>query len=290
MTSTKLRGRRAIVTGAADGLGRAFARALADNGASVAGCDIDPAVTSLESDLQERHVSGFAQVFDINDPSAVRAFVDAAAARFDGLDILVSNAGTVRLTSPITDPWSKTVEDFDAVMGVNLRGTYLIGRAAIPFLVSRGGDIVNITTDHIHTCGYPTETDHSDAGQCPYADGRRPPLGGPNFDVYDSSKWALKGLTNVWASLLASHGVRVNSLGMGATDTPMLRGFLGGPPTDPTVMTPEQVAEVLIALLAEGSTGRTGDSVELWPGHPCELPPLSLDGEISMAALANVRV
>jgi hypothetical protein len=130
-----------------------------------------------------------------------------------------------------------------------------------------------VTTDHIHTCGWPVALDHADAPACPWAAAHRPPGGGPAFDLYDASKWALNGLTGAWATALRPHGIRVNSFGMGATDTPMYRGFLGGRPPAPGVMDPADVAAVLLDLLAEGPEGRTGDSIQLWIGHPCVLSP-----------------
>ena len=78
---------------------------------------------------------------------------------------MVNNAGVVRVTAPTTDSWEQAVDDFRSMVDVNLGGTYLVGRAAIPHLIQHGGDIVNITTDHIHTCGYPIEVDHADAGR-----------------------------------------------------------------------------------------------------------------------------
>jgi NAD(P)-dependent dehydrogenase (short-subunit alcohol dehydrogenase family) len=110
---------------------------------------------------------------------------------------------------------------------------------------------------------------------------RRPPIGGSGFDVYDASKWGVKGLTLAWSRALASHGVRVNSIGMGPTNTPMYRAHLGAKPPPPTMMEPEQIASVLVELIAEGPSGRTGDSIELWAGHPCLLPPVGLDGSLA---------
>ena len=281
-----LAGRRALITGAAAGLGRSFALALAEAGATVSGCDVDPDVESLAAELGGR--AGLLAVADVADAGAVDALVAAAGARMDGLDLLVNNAAVVRQTAPLDDDFEQAVADFDAVVGVNYRGSYLVGRAAIPHLARHGGDLVNVTTDHVHTCGYPVAVEHEEGSVCRWAGTRRPPLGGPRYDVYDSSKWALKGLTLTWAAALAEHGVRVNSLGMGATDTPLIRAHLaakGAPPT-PGMLAPERVAAVLVELLAEGPDGRSGDSVQLWPGHPCELPPVGLDGRLAAQILA----
>jgi 3-oxoacyl-[acyl-carrier protein] reductase len=273
-----LAGRRALVTGAAQGLGRAFATVFAAEGATVAACDTQPEVDDLAPHC-------WAAVADVTDAAAVKAFVDEAARRLGGIDIVVNNAGVIRQTSPADDPWDQAVDDFDAVIGVNFRGGYLLGRAAMPHLVRRGGDIVNITSDHVHTCGYPEAIDHADAPDCRWAGTRRPPLGGPRYDVYDSSKWGLHGLTHVWARTLAEHRVRVNSVGMGATDTPMIRAHLAakGAPPPAGLMRAEQVAAVVVELIAEGPDGRTGDHVQLWRDHPCRLPPVGLDGQLAQS-------
>jgi len=270
--TASIKGRRAIVTGAAQGLGLACAHALAKAGADVGVCDTSPAVEGVASDLAAYGGSAWAAVADVSSPDDVRRFVDGAARRLGGIDMVVNNAGVCLPTSPAGDPWDKAVTDYDLTVGANLRGAYLVGRAAIPYLIRQGGHIVNVTTDHIHTCGWPVALDHADAPACPWAATPRPPGGGPAFDVYDASKWAINGLTHAWATALRPHGIRVNSFGMGATDTPMYRGFLGGRPPAPGVMDPANVASVLLDLLAEGPEGRTGASVQLWVGHPCVLP------------------
>jgi len=271
--TASIKGRKAIVTGAAQGLGLACAHALARAGADVGVCDINPAVVDVAADLAAYGGSAWAAVADVASPDDVRRFVDGAAQQFGGIDTVVNNAGVCLRTSPLSDPWDKAVADYDLTVGANLRGAYLVGRAAIPYLIRQGGDIVNVTTDHVHTCGWPVALDHADAPDCPWAAAPRPPGGGRAFDVYDASKWGLNGLTQAWAAALGPHGIRVNSFGMGATDTPMYRGFAGGRAPAPGVMAPANVAAVLLDLLAEGPQGRTGDSVQLWIGHPCVLPP-----------------
>ena len=96
------------------------------------------------------------------------------------------------------------------------------------------------------------------------------------MDAYDASKWGVVGLTLAWAAALRPAGVRVNCLCVGATDTPMLRGFLPDEPDAELVATwlrPADVAGAVRELLAEASHGRTGDCIGLWPGHPTGLPP-----------------
>ncbi len=267
--------RKAIVTGAAQGLGLACAHALAKAGAKVAVCDINPAIEGVALALAAYGGTCWAAVADVSMPDDVRHFVDGAAQHLGGIDTVVNNAGVCVPTSPVSDPWDKAVSDYDWTLGANLRSAYLVGRAAIPYLMRQGGDIVNVTTDHVHTCGWPTALDHADAPTCPWAAAPRPPGGGAAFDIYDASKWGLNGLTQAWAKALRAHGIRVNSFGMGATDTPMYRGFLGGRPPAPGLMDPAEVAAVLLDLLAEGPQGRSGDSIQLWVGHPCVLPPVA---------------
>lgn len=164
----------------------------------------------------------------------------------------MANAGGIRLTSPL-DPWPKALEDFDHQIATNLRSTFLLGRAVAPFMVATGGGhVVNVSTDHMHR-----------------APGVRTG-GGASMDLYDASKWAIRGLTEAWAVALHPHGIRVNELCMGATDGPMLREFVGdraGADTMAAWLRPEDVARVLVELLSEGPDGRTGTQIGMWVGH-----------------------
>ncbi|MGH1502750.1 MAG: SDR family NAD(P)-dependent oxidoreductase [Acidimicrobiales bacterium] len=279
-----LAGRRALVTGAAVGLGAAFARRLRANGARVVGIDQDP--TAAGDDVV---------VADLADPAAAVAAVDDAAARLGGLDLVINNAGIIE-RSPLVglDPLA-ALEVFDRVMAVNLRAPFVVARAALPHLLDRDrsaapvADIVNVTTDHLHTCGWPWPIEHGPGSTCPDADGLRPPVTSTSVDVYDASKWGLTGMSGVWAHALAPHGIRVNALGMGATDTPMYRRMRGDRPPADGMMSPDDVADVAVELIAEGRStadgGRTGDSVQLWVGHPCELPPPTAAARLAPAVI-----
>ena len=96
------------------------------------------------------------------------------------------------------------------------------------------------------------------------------------MDIYDASKWGINGLTLAWSQALAEHGIRVNALCMGATDSHMLRSFFNFQPPPEEVarwMKTEDIAQVLIDLLREGPEGRTGENVGIAVGHPVVLPP-----------------
>ncbi len=253
---TMLSGRSAIVTGAAQGLGRAFAEALVRAGANVTLCDVQPSVVAVARSLGGPG-EALGLVADVAKDEDLGRIVEAALARFGRIDTLVNNAGVWRRT-PVTDPFEKALADFDAMMGPNLRAPLLLSRACVPHLVAAGGgDIVHVSTYYVLPA-------------------KGPGTNSPDTDLYNASKWALNGFTQAWAQVLAPKRVRVNALCMGATDTPMLRGLWSGdPPADfaRTWMKPEQIAQLLIDLLAEGPSGRTGENVGAWVGEPVALGP-----------------
>jgi NAD(P)-dependent dehydrogenase (short-subunit alcohol dehydrogenase family) len=265
----------AIVTGGAVGVGRAFAVALARAGANVTACDVRPEISELDATSERGSLTGV--LADVSRPDEVRRVVDGVLARHGRIDVLINNAGIVRLTEP-TDPWAQALDDYEAVMGTNLYGAFLFGRAVAPAMARQGaGNIVNISTDHVHHCGWPDPIDHPDGSQCPWALERRRP-GFAGMDLYDASKWALNGLTQNWARSLRAHGVRVNSICLGSTDSHMLRSWAGfdgsaEPPAELLAkwMSPDAVAEVVIELIEEGPRGRSGDNVALLVGHPLRL-------------------
>lgn len=255
---TSLEGTAAIITGAANGIGAGMARVLAGEGVSLALCDIDPTLHDLAAELEAAGASVMAAEADVSNPADVRRFVDAAIERFGRIHAMVSNAGTWRATYPL-DPWEKAVDDFDVLVGTNLKGVFLCGRAIAPHMAEMGGgNIVNIATDHI----------------CPppgYNTG-----GGTRMDVYDASKWGINGFTQAWSRVLASDGIRVNAFCMDATDSKMIRGALGMTPPQELLdrwMRPEQIAGLLVDLLEEGPDGRTGENIGIWLDHEVALPP-----------------
>ena len=251
-----LDGKAGIVTGAAVGLGKGYATALAREGCDLAICDIRPEVMDLARELSTTGVRALGFIADVSKPEDVRRVVDEAAAAFGRIDVLVSNAGIWRGSLP-ADDLDKSLEDYEALIGVNLKGVYLFGRAVIPHMIaSGGGNIINIASDHIHT--HPG----------------RATGGGPGMDLYDVSKWGINGLTIAWAKALKGRGIRVNAFCMGATDSYMLRSFhnfQAPPEVVANWMTTEEVCDLAIQLIREGPDGRTGENIPAWTGFKVEL-------------------
>ena len=226
-------------------------------GAAANGVSFGRHLTSIGADF----VAMTSRTLGTNNPAPVIGPVVFSEIHFHPTNSYGSNnnAGEFILSGP-RDDWEHASGDFDRLFGSNTKGAFLFGRAVAPIMIERGGgDIVNISTDHVEP-GPGSRRHHGHGG----------------MDLYNASKWALNGLTFDWATTLAKHHIRVNNICMGATDTEMLRGLLG-PNPDPefmaTWMQPAQVAQVLIDLLAEGPDGRTGDNIGLYAGAECVLPP-----------------
>lgn len=274
--SVSLKGRTAIVTGAAVGIGNAYAKAMAREGCNVAVIDLRPEIMDLTKDLEAHGVKAMAVVGDVSQPATVRKFVDDVIARFGGVDILINNAGQCSV-SLVDDDLDKSLADYESMVGTNLRGEYLMGRAVIPQMLKqgRGGEIVNIGTDHGVTCGSPREI-CPHLSTCTWGDAPRPTGGGTVMDIYDASKYGTYALTFAWAKALRPHNIRVNCMCMGATDSWMIRNFFGERATPEEVatwMTAEDSAQVVVDILREGPKGRTGETINLCVGRPCKKEP-----------------
>lgn len=264
-----LDGRVALVTGAARGIGAAIARTLASAGATVVAVDVRPEIATLAQDGAETPagrtgviVTEVADAASVDDMDAV---VVSAIERFGGVDLVIANAGAAELSS-LEMPAADAVAVFDRMLTGNLRSAYVTVRCALPHLITAGrADVVLVSTDHVEP-----------------RPGATPKTGW--MEGYDAAKWGLEGLLRNWSVTLAPHGVRVNALAMGETDTPMLREFLAerGVPTEKVDrwaggwLTVDEIAGVLMALLADPRPERTGTRIGLWPGFPAVLPPLSV--------------
>lgn len=183
--SFTLDGRVALVTGAARGIGAAIARALAENGAAVALVDLLPEVEQPATDLRADGHRALTVVGDVTSADACRDAVAATVAEFGQLDVLVNNAGVVRL-APVED---LSDEDWDVTIAVNLRAAFLMSRAAFPSLArSKAGRVINVSS-------------------------QASVVGIDQHAAYCASKAGIVGLTNVLAIEWGKHGITSNAVG-----------------------------------------------------------------------------
>lgn len=214
----------ALVTGANGGLGSGICRSLARHGWSVAVNYVgeDESAIDLARELSSFGPPSIAIRGDVSDPRDVEALVETVSTELGPIHLLVNNAG-IGFTADLVD----TLEaDWDRVLGVNLKGQYLCGRAVVQRMIrsGRGGRIVNIA---------------SEVGL----------MGLEGLTAYATSKAAVVGLTKSWAKELAPYGILVNAVAPGPFDTGMLTDF-------------ERSAEYL-ATIPAGRLGRPEELGEL---------------------------
>ncbi|QOT75115.1 SDR family oxidoreductase [Cupriavidus basilensis] len=187
-----LAGRRVLVTGAARGLGLAFATAIAEAGAAVAMADIlADRLHEGAAALQARGLKALPFVLDLGNPESVTACANAAAAGLGGLDGLVNNAAVT--DSGGRDASAIDIATWDRVMNINVRGTWLMTTACLPALRASGrGAIVNLASD-------------------------TPLWGAPNLLAYVASKSAIIGMTRSLARELGDDQITVNAIAPGLT-------------------------------------------------------------------------
>jgi NAD(P)-dependent dehydrogenase (short-subunit alcohol dehydrogenase family) len=246
--SERLAGKRALVTGAASGIGRATAKLFALEGARVVLCDI----SQEPGERAAREIGqGRARFLEVNvaEERSVQAMVTRAVEWLGGLDILINNAGVGGVGPP--KPLAElSLETWDTTIDTNLKGTFLVSKFCLPHLLaSGGGAIVNLVSTYSL-------------------------VGGPGLAAYCASKGGILALTRNMAIDYAAHKIRANALAPGFVDTPMLRTDVNKDP-DPhgvvadivsripqgELMTAEQVARVILFLASEDSQVMTGSLV-----------------------------
>jgi 3alpha(or 20beta)-hydroxysteroid dehydrogenase len=234
--SGRLDGKVALITGAARGMGAATARLFVAEGAKVVLGDVLPEVKETAELLGGDTV---ALILDVTDETAWHDAVAETEQVFGRLDVLVNNAGVLR----INELGNTSTEEYRLVMDVNAMGVFLGMREAAPAMKRAGGGaIVNVSS----------------------VEG----LGGNRFLVpYTASKFAVRGMTKAAAIELAADHIRVNSVHPGGLDTPMVRAFA---PTDDNMKwvgkqvpmsrmgRPEEVAEATAFLASDAASYITG--------------------------------
>lgn len=232
----RLKGKRAVVTGAANGIGKAIAELFVAEGASVLLADIDKdGVEKLASRLEQ-----VGRVTDVAKKAELDALFDWVEGNWGGLDILVNNAGVTHAC----DLEDLTEDDFDRVMAINLKSA-LFGTQCAARLMREGGTIINMSSVNAV-------------------------LGIPNQIPYALSKGALKQLTNVAALRLAPRGIRVNAIGPGTILTDLARSIMTDRSAEDRILsrtpmgrvgTPEEVASVALFLASPDSSYITGQTI-----------------------------
>lgn len=194
-----LDGQTALVTGAAQGLGLAIARALLDAGAKVMLTDVSEEIVSVAAELDAGRGRAIGHIFDVRDEPGWEAALDRLEADFGGpIDILVNNAAKTVASSI----WEMDLAEWDEVLAINLKGMFIGSRAAGRRMRDRkSGRIINLS---------------SLAGQ------RGGLVGGAH---YSASKGGILALTKCFALELAAHGVSVNAIAPAAIEGPMSRSL-----------------------------------------------------------------
>lgn len=240
----QLEGKSAIVTGAAQGIGLACAERFATEGARIVLADIaEEAGEKAAAKIRENGGEAIFVACDVGDKKSVEALVGAAVEAHGGLDIQLSNAGIIH-TAELLD---LAEEDFDRVLRVNIKGTFLCGQAAARQMVAqgRGGAIINMSSVNAV-------------------------LAIPNQIPYNVSKGGVNQLTHVMALALAPHDIRVNAIGPGTIATEMAKVVLEDEAARRKIMSrtpmgrlgePSEIAAVAVFLASTESSYITGQTI-----------------------------
>ncbi|CAN5269333.1 glucose 1-dehydrogenase [soil metagenome] len=236
----RLAGKVAIVTGAANGLGRSHVLRFAREGATVLATDVD--MTGLADTVAMATSAGGTAAGleqDVSSGARWTEIVAEAEQQFGRLDILVNNAG-ILLLKPVE---STTDEEWDRVQAINSKGVFLGTRAVVPAMQrAGGGSIVNISSIY----GV---------------------IGAPSAAAYEASKGSVRLLTKASAVDLAKYGIRVNSVHPGVIETPMTSALLADPESTKAMLSttilerpgrPEEVSNVVLFLASDEASFVTG--------------------------------
>lgn len=215
----RLAGKVALITGAAQGIGRETAILFAQEGAKLALCDISPQGESVAEEI--RRTGGVAEFFqaDVADRQQVEEMVRAVHEKFGRIDILINNAGITRDAQLV----KMTEEEWDQVIAVNLKGVFNVTQAVAPIMIAQGyGRIVNAAS---------IVALYGNFGQTNYV----------------ASKAGVIGMTKVWARELGRKGITVNAVAPGFIETEMVKKI------------PDKVKEMVLSRVPLGRFGSPRD-------------------------------
>jgi len=256
-------GRVVIVTGGASGIGRATARTLAREGARVVVADLNlEGARTVAKEIEAAGGEALGCEVDVAEPESNQEMVRASLERFGALHAAHLNAG-IAAPSTILD---SSLEDWDRVVAVNLRGVFLGLRAVAPPMIEAGGGSIVATA--------------SVAGL----------LGGSGMPSYYASKHGVVGLVKSAAAEFCGHGIRVNAVCPGVIDTPILGPAHGVKALTDDLMgsmhllnrvgRPEEVAEFVTFLLSERAGFMTGGAYVVDGGMTASVTPPGQSGRL----------
>lgn len=231
----------ALITGAAQGIGLACAEALAEDGARLILADINGDGVAEAADKLGNGTVGL--TCDMGEPAQINAMFDEIAAKHGPIEVLVNNAGIARPG----DFLEYALEDFDKVIGINLRGLFVATQRAARVMVEHKieGAIVNMSSVNAHVAI-------------------------PSIPAYCASKGGVMQLTKVAALALAPYNIRVNAVGPGSIDTEMMAGVNANPEAMKMVMSrtplqrigsPREIGDVVAFLASKKASYITGETI-----------------------------
>jgi glucose 1-dehydrogenase len=245
-----LQGKNVLITGATTGIGQAISVRFAKEGANVGinyHRDISEATETLGLAKQARAENDRGKDLpvqaDVSNEDQVKAMVAKTIQEFGSLDILINNAG---IQKP-TPSHELEAADFDRVLGVNLRGAFLVSREAIRHFLVRGGGGVILNNSSVHEI-----------------------IPKPTYLSYSISKGGMRNLTKTLALEYAGHGIRVNTVGPGAVVTPINKNWINDPKAKAEVerhipmgraATPDEIASVFAFLASDEASYITGQTL-----------------------------
>jgi len=235
-TTNALDSQLILITGASRGIGRALAHTCARAGAHViVSARSERGHQAVVTSIQAEGGRAEGVTLDVTQEERVTRVVQALIEQHGRIDALVNCAGVIQYDTPV---WQTSVRDWDHMMAVNLRGTFLCCHAVAPHMVERkAGKIVNLASSSAR-------------------------MADDDLGPYTASKWAVAGYTTSLARSLRPHGVRVNGVNPGWVDTDMSRAYQ--PDGDSEWSSPDEISRAILYLLCEAPRDMTGQFLDIF--------------------------